>query len=76
MIVAPGAQFTADAVIEAALRQDIGPDKSLAAGEKRDYRYASENIMEPTWEYKKKYRDKTPMMSAEAFDGGYNRPER
>ena len=32
MMIPSSAQFTADAVIEAALRQDIGPDRSISAG--------------------------------------------
>ena len=30
MMVKPGAEFNADAVIEAALRQDVGPDRSIS----------------------------------------------
>lgn len=76
MMVPAGALFSADLVIEAALRQDIGPDPSLSSGAKQNYQHASENTLEPIWEYKKKYRDKTPMLNEEAYFAGHNRAGR
>lgn len=76
MLVKPGAEFNADAVVEAALRQDVGPDRSLS-GDKLNYQMSNqENTLEPIWEYKKKYRDKTPMLTEEAYFAGHNRTTR
>lgn len=37
MLLKPGDEFTADRIIELALRQDIGPDPSLSIN-REDYR--------------------------------------
>ena len=72
MLITPNEEFSADRVIEKALRQDVGPDPSLS-GKRENYKYMDyEDALAPTWEYKKKYRDKDPMLSAEAAFSGYN----
>jgi hypothetical protein len=64
MIVPPGAEFTADQVIEQALRQDFGPDPSMAAL-KMKLKLVEDDHNQPRWEYKKKYRDNDPLLSHE-----------
>ena len=76
MLIKPGEQFTVEAVIEKALRQDIGPDPTMAMNT-TDYKYVDDNNPSfPTWEYKKKYRDRDPVISAEAYFYDYNQIER
>jgi hypothetical protein len=42
-----------------------------------DYKYVDDkNPSFPTWEYKKKYRDRDPVISAEAYFYDYNQIER
>mmetsp|Transcript_1616 Transcript_1616/g.2856 ORF Transcript_1616/g.2856 Transcript_1616/m.2856 type:complete len:378 (-) Transcript_1616:177-1310(-) len=73
MLLKPGEEFTADRVIELALRQDIGPDPSMTMN-KTDYQYQDwDKNIQPSWEYKKKYRDVTPIIGPEAYDSNYNR---
>lgn len=60
----PGAEFTADQVIEQALRQDFGPDPSMAAL-KMKLKLVEDDHNQPRWEYKKKYRDNDPLLSHE-----------
>jgi hypothetical protein len=43
MMIAPGAEFTADRIIELALRQDVGPDRSIMMG-KQKYKYADSSV--------------------------------
>lgn len=67
MIIPANGEFSADRVIELALRQDFGPDPSLS-GQKRNLRMMEdigENIESIAWDYKKKYRDKDPLITAE-----------
>ena len=71
-MIKPGQEFTADAVIEASLRQDVGPDPSLS-GKKMNFKLHNESTYGPVIEYKKKYRDKTPLLNPEAFFAGHNR---
>ena len=67
MLLKPGDEFTADRVIELALRQDVSPDGSLSMN-KQDYRLQDWNKGEqPNWEYKKKYRDTTPIVGPDAY---------
>jgi hypothetical protein len=42
-MIAPGAEFTADRIIELALRQDVGPDRSTMMG-KQKYKYADDSV--------------------------------
>ena len=55
----------------------MGPDPSLSA-KKEDYRYmdAEEDALGPTHEYKKKFRDRTPLYGPEAIHAGHNSLER
>jgi hypothetical protein len=42
MLMAPGEEFSADRIVEKALRQDVGPDPS-AAMNKQNYKYEDES---------------------------------
>ena len=77
MLIGPNEEFSADRVIEKALRQDVGPDPSLST-RRDDFRYmdAEEDALGPTWEYKKKFRDRTPLYGPEAVYAGHNSLER
>ena len=76
MLLKPGEEFTADRVIELALRQDVSPDDSLSMN-KEDYRVRDWDSGEgPNWEYKKKYRDLTPLVEPHAYFAGHNVVER
>jgi len=64
MLIGPNEVFSADRVIEKSLRQDVGVDNSLSNVE-ANYQFKDrDDAMAPTWEYKKRYRDKTPLVSA------------
>lgn len=72
MMVPAGGDFNADTVIEAALRQEFGPDHSMSAA-KENIKLRDDSHTQPVWEYKKKYRDRNPIMGAEhLFAGGQN----
>ena len=76
MLLKPGEEFTADRVIELALRQDIGPDPSLSQN-RTDYRLRNwDDLNKPPLEYKKKYRDTTPIIGPEGYYADHNRMER
>jgi len=76
MLVKPGEDFSVERVIEKALRQDVGPDPTLAMN-KQGYKYVDEkNPAFPIWEYKKKYRDNDPVLSAEGYFYDFNQIER
>lgn len=66
MLVSPTEAFTADKVVERALRQDIGPDPTSAL-RRRDWKPASDEGLDPVWEYKKKYRDEDPVVRPEDY---------
>jgi ribosomal protein S18 len=73
MLIKPNEEFSVDRVIEKALRQDVGVDSSQSAN-KRNYKFdeREDNALAPTWEYKKKYRDKDPLYDPEAEYAGHN----
>jgi len=71
-MVPAGATFTADRIIEMALRQDFGPDPSMAALRNNLRMVDEDNIEEASWEYKKKYRDNNPLLQAEHHFADYN----
>ena len=76
MLLKPGEELTADRVIELALRQDVAPDDSISMN-KQDYRLRDWDDGEgPNWEYKKKYRDRTPLIEPDAYFSGANVTER
>ena len=76
MLIKPGEEFTMEKVIEKALRQDVGPDPTLAMN-RENYKYVDEsNPFFPLWEYKKKYRDKDPVLNPEAYFYDYKMIER
>ena len=67
MLISPNENFTADRVIEKALRQDVGVDNSLSAIQANFQTKDPHDTMAPTWEYKKKYRDTTPLVKADSY---------
>lgn len=70
MLIKPGEEFTADRIIELALRQDVQPDGAISMN-RRDYRLRDWDSGEgPNWEYKKKYRDTTPIIEPNAYFAG------
>jgi hypothetical protein len=76
MLIKPGEEFSMEKVIEKALRQDVGPDPTLAMN-KENYKYVdNSNPSFPTWEYKKKYRDRDPVLNSEAYFYDYKMIER
>ena len=68
MLITANEEFTADRVIEKALRQDVGPDPSLSS-QKQPFQFMdfNEDATGPTLDYKKKYRD-TFMLKVEFFN--------
>ena len=76
VLIKPGEEFTVERVLEKALRQDVGPDPSLAMN-KQNYKFLDINNPQiPTWEYKKKYRDRDPLLGPEAYYTDYKMIER
>jgi len=75
MLLKPGDEYTADRVIELALRQDVQPDGSLSMN-RENYHYKSKEGTDEYWEHKKKYRDNTPELNAEAYNSDHNTTER
>lgn len=76
MLIKPNEEFSVEKVIEKALRQDVGPDPTLAMN-KQNYQYADRvSNMGQMWEYKKKYRDKDPVLNPEAYFYDYKNLER
>jgi len=71
MLLKPGDEFTADRVIELALRQDVQPDGSISMN-RENYQYKSKEGIDEYWEYKKKYRDNTPEINAGAYFSDHN----
>jgi hypothetical protein len=75
MLLAPSEELTADRVIELALRQDVKPDGS-ASMNRQNYQLYNDENQQPMWEYKKKYRDKSPLLNSDAYFAESNGPER
>ena len=73
MLITANEEFSADRVIEKALRQDVGPDPSLSA-KKENYKFMNfkDDAESISWEYKKKYRDYTPTIKADSYFGAGN----
>jgi hypothetical protein len=75
MLLKPGEEFTADRVIELALRQDLGPDPSLTRN-RIDYQIRDwDDIGQAQWNYKKQYRDTTPILSPSSYNADHERME-
>ena len=72
MLINPNEDFTADRVIEKALRQDVGVDSSLSGIESNFQYRDKDDAMAPVWEYKKKYRETTPLVKADSYYAGGN----
>lgn len=76
MLIKPGEEFSVERVIEKALRQDVGPDPTLAIN-KQNYKFEDkDDTTFPIWEYKKKYRDRDPTLNPEAYFYDYKLIER
>ena len=72
MLIRPNEEFSADRVIEKALRQDVGVDPSMSAF-RQDWRVLDkDDPMSITGDYKRKYRDPAPIINPEAFHSGEN----
>lgn len=71
MMVPSGGEFSADRVIEMALRQDFGPDPSMSALRLK-LKMVDDSPEQPLWEYKKKYRDNDPTLDAQHHLAGHN----
>ena len=72
MLIGANEEFSADRVLEKALRQDIGVDASLS-GVESNFQFKDEwDALAPTWEYRKKYRDTTPLVKADSYFAGGN----
>ena len=67
MLIGPNEQFSADRIIEKALRQDVGIDKSMSNMQSNFQYKDRDDALAPTWEYKKKYRDTTPLIKADSY---------
>lgn len=76
MLISPNEEFSADRVIEKALRQDVGIDPSLSNFKLKNQFHDVDDSTAVTWEYKKKYRDTTPTIKAESYYSGGNIVER
>jgi len=70
MLFQPGQEFNAETIIELALRQDFGPDPSLANNTKD---YITKNDIDPIAQWKFKYRKKNPFLDGEAYFAGINK---
>ena len=76
MLLKPGEEFNCDRIVEHALRQDVKPDGSISMNPE-DYMYRDwEDGDQPNWEYKKKYRDFTPLINPQAFFADANPVQR
>ena len=72
----PGEELTSDRVVELALRQDVQADGSMSMN-REDYRLQDWSKGEqPNWEYKKKYRDYTPLIEPSTFFAGHDSTSR
>ena len=61
MLILPNEAFTADRVIEKALRQDVGADPSMSMNKSNYQTLDPEDPFQASNELKKKYRDNTPL---------------
>ena len=72
MLIGPNEEFSADRILEKALRQDVGVDAS-ASGIQDNFHYIDEDdALALTFEYRKKYREKTPLVQPDAYFSGGN----
>jgi hypothetical protein len=71
MLIPAGAEFTADRIVELALRQDVGIDSSKMAA-RQNLKLVDDSPMQPIWEYKKKYRDRDPVLRSEDHFASHN----
>ena len=67
MLISPTEEFSVERVIEKALRQDVGIDNSLSGVESNFQVKDREDALAPTWEYRKKYRDISPLVKADSY---------
>lgn len=71
MLIPAGAEFSADRIVELALRQDVGIDSSRMAA-RQNLKLVDDSPMQPIWEYKKKYRDRDPVLRSEDHFASHN----
>ena len=71
MLVPPSGEFSADRIIELALRQDTGPDGSMSMLKQR-IKLMDDGSQGPIHEYKKKYRDNDPTLGPDYHFAGAN----
>lgn len=67
MLINPNEEFSVERVVEKALRQDVGVDNSLSGVQANFQTKDQEDALAPTWEYRKKYRDTTPLIKADSY---------
>ena len=76
MLIKPNEEFSADRVIEKALRQDVGVDPSMS-GFRQDWRILDKDDPGSVVQhYKQKYRDTKPIVDPHAFNTGEDYVER
>ena len=71
MLIPAGSEFSADRIVELALRQDVGIDSSQMAARQK-LKQVDDSPMQPIWEYKKKYRDRDPLVRSEDHLASHN----
>ena len=71
MLTPAGAEFTADRIVELALRQDVGIDSSKMTA-RQNLKLVDDSPMQPIWEYKKKYRDRDPILRSKDHFASHN----
>ena len=67
MLINPTEEFSVERVIEKAMRQDVGVDNSLSGVQSNFKTKDREDALAPTYEYRKKYRDTTPLIKADSY---------
>lgn len=67
MLINPNEEFSVERVVEKALRQDVGVDNSLSGVQSNFQTKDQDDALAPTWEYRKKYRDTTPLVKADSY---------
>ena len=72
MLMGPNEEFSSDRVIEKALRQDVGVDTSMSDMRSNYQIKDRDDALTPVWEYRKKYRDRTPVVDPESYYAGSN----
>lgn len=69
MLIKSGEVFTADAVIDKALRQDLEPDPTMS--KQYEYKNTIQGNYDPLKRYKQRYKDHFPTVNEETYIYGY-----